>query len=55
MNYNYGDSILESESYKKFLLDYTLTYVDYWNDRIKHPSEKIAIRNPYFYDRIEKI
>ncbi len=54
MAYNYGDSIFESEHYKKYLPDYILTWGDYWNDKIKTPSKKITIGNPHFYESIKK-
>ncbi len=52
--YNYGNEVLKSEQYKKYLPDYILTYGDFWNDKIKIPSKKITIGNPHFYKSIKK-
>ena len=52
--YNYGDAIFKSESYKKYLPDYVLTFGDYWNNKIKMPSKKITIGYPHYSESLKK-
>jgi hypothetical protein len=52
--YNYGDQILKSKEYKKYLPEYILTFGDYWNTQIKIPSKVVTIGAPHFYESIKK-
>ncbi len=50
--YNYGESVLKSEEYKKYSPDYVLTYGDYWNEQMNIPGETVTIGAPHFYKSI---
>lgn len=54
MAYNYGDAIFKSDTFKKYLPDFILTYGDYWNEQIRIPSKKVTIGNPHFYEMIKR-
>jgi len=41
--YNYGEAILNSEEYKKYIPDYYLTYGDYWNNQIKYHAKLMLL------------
>ncbi|WGS66029.1 hypothetical protein [Marinitoga aeolica] len=53
--YNYNDTILKNEEYKKYLPEYLLTYGDFWNDNMKTPVKKITIGNPHFWYNFERL
>lgn len=55
MAYNYGEAILNSDTYKEYLPDYFLTYGQYWNELINLPVKKITIGNPFYCEHIKKI
>jgi len=52
--YNYGEAILNSEEYKKYIPDYYLTYGEYWNNQIKIPGKTYVVGNPHFYESIKR-
>jgi len=53
--YNYGDFIVNSGFYDKYLPDYFLSYGKYWNDIINLPVKKVTIGNPYYYENKKKL
>lgn len=55
MAYNYGNAILNSDTYKEYLPDYFLTYGKYWSELINLPVKKILIGNPNYSENIKKV
>lgn len=53
--YNYGDLIVNSRCYDKYLPDYFLSYGKYWNDLINLPVKKVPIGNPYYSENKKKL
>jgi len=52
--YNYGEGILNSEEYRKYIREYFLTYGEYWNNQIKIPGKKYVVGNPHFHESIKR-
>lgn len=52
--YNYSGCIFKSQEYKEYLPHYLLTWGDFWNNNMRHPSNKITIGNPYFVSKLEE-
>ena len=52
--YNYGDLIVNSGCYDKYLPDYFLSYGKYWNDVMNLPVKKVTIGNPYYCENKKK-
>jgi hypothetical protein len=52
-SYNYGEAILNSKEYKKYVPDYFLTYGDYWNREIRIPGKTYTIGNPHFHESVK--
>lgn len=44
--YNFADTILESEDYRRILPQYLLTYGDWWGQHVGAPVEKVSIGYP---------
>jgi len=52
--YNYSRAIFDSAEYAKYLPDFLLTYGEYWNQNMTHPSPKITIGNPHYNSMLDK-
>ena len=52
--YNYSECIFNSLEYIEYLPHYLLTWGDFWNNNMRHPSNKITIGNPYFVSKLEE-
>jgi hypothetical protein len=52
--YNYSECIFKSLEYREYLPDYLLTWGEFWNSNMRHPSNKITIGNPDFETKLEE-
>jgi len=44
----------ESSVYREYLPDYLLTWGEFWNNNMMHPSKKVIIGNPHFTTKQEE-
>ncbi|MDI3473611.1 MAG: hypothetical protein PWQ27_413 [Kosmotoga sp.] len=53
--YNYGNGIINSAWYKKYLPDFLLLWGKYWREQIKTPSEKHIVGNAHIIEKRKQL
>jgi len=53
--YNYGNGIINSAWYKKYLPDFLLLWGKYWGDQVKTPSEKYIVGNAHIIEKRKQL